>query len=134
MLDLHEQKSTITSKLSGGQRKRLSIALELINNPATFFLDEPTSGLDNVSTMNCLKILKKLSKQNRTLICTIHQPSASMFQLFDNVYVLAQGRCVYYGDTQRIVEFLSSINISCPIYYNPADLSKWVVIIAIFKN
>lgn len=113
--------STRTEHLSGGQKKRLSIALELLNNPPVFFLDEPTSGLDNVSALTCIKLLKKLAAEGRTIICTIHQPPDSLFQLFDLVYVVAKGYCVYQGTPQDIVPFLSTAGFECPMNYSPAD-------------
>ncbi|CAK1549244.1 unnamed protein product [Leptosia nina] len=121
LLRLNKAKNTVTERLSGGERKRLSIALELVNNPPVIFLDEPTTGLDDVASSTCVSLLKRIARGGRTVICSIHTPSARLFSIFDHVYVVADGRCAYQGTSAGVVPFLQELGLPCPTTYNPAD-------------
>ncbi|XP_017885032.1 ATP-binding cassette sub-family G member 1 [Ceratina calcarata] len=126
-LDLIKTKQTKCERLSGGQKKRLSIALELVDNPPVMFLDEPTTGLDALSSSQLIRLLHSLAKAGRTIVCTIHQPSAVVYETFDNVYLLAEGRCMYEGATKNTVAYFASVGLQCPKYHNPADFMIEVV-------
>ncbi|XP_025412535.1 ATP-binding cassette sub-family G member 1 isoform X1 [Sipha flava] len=119
-LAIHE--NTIVTRLSGGQKKRLSIALELITNPSILFLDEPTTGLDSLSCSQLVSMMVDLAhNQNRTIVCTLHQPTALLFEKFDQVYVVTSGQCLYQGPPHLIIPYFAERTIVCPPYHNPAD-------------
>jgi ABC-type multidrug transport system ATPase subunit len=81
--------------------------------------DEPTSGLDSFMAEAIIYCLKNLAKQGKTIICTIHQPSSDVFQMFDKLYLMAEGRVAFYGTLNEASEYFSSQNLRCPISYNP---------------
>lgn len=108
--------------ISGGERKRVCIAIELLMRPKLLFLDEPTSGLDSTTALSVCQTLKKLSDSgNCTVICTIHQPQQKIFELFDNLILMKKGKIVYLGDCAKSVNFLSAVGLPCPPGVNPAD-------------
>lgn len=127
LLRLGNTMDTDCNQLSGGEKKRLSIAQELLNNPPVLFLDEPTTGLDDLSSSQCIDLLRKLAHGGRTVICSIHTPSAKIFEMFDHIYVVANGQCIYQGEGENIVPFMETIGVRCPKTYNPADFSKFQI-------
>ncbi|NWV52933.1 ABCG2 protein, partial [Daphoenositta chrysoptera] len=107
--------------VSGGERKRTNIGMELITDPAILFLDEPTTGLDASTANAVLLLLKRMAKQGKTIIFSIHQPRYSIFRLFDNLTLLAAGRVLYHGPAQQAIEYFQAIGYQCEPYNNPAD-------------
>jgi len=115
--------------LSGGQKKRLSVALELVNNPSLLILDEPTSGLDSISALTLVKLLKTLAEQGATVISTIHQPSSTLFDTCDSLTLLCKGQlCAHLPISEsEPLSFFRSAGFECPPRYNPADFVMEVV-------
>ncbi|NXJ36655.1 ABCG2 protein, partial [Ciconia maguari] len=107
--------------VSGGERKRTNIGMELITEPPVLFLDEPTTGLDASTANAVLILLKKLSRRGRTIIFSIHQPRYSIFKLFDSLTLLALGKVLYHGPAKQALEYFSSIGYECEPFNNPAD-------------
>eukprot|EP00183_Erythrolobus_madagascarensis_P001359 CAMPEP_0185850942 /NCGR_PEP_ID=MMETSP1354-20130828/4874_1 /TAXON_ID=708628 /ORGANISM="Erythrolobus madagascarensis, Strain CCMP3276" /LENGTH=740 /DNA_ID=CAMNT_0028551673 /DNA_START=159 /DNA_END=2381 /DNA_ORIENTATION=+ len=109
-------------RISGGERKRVNIANELLTDPPILLLDEPTSGLDSNTALTVVKLLKQIAiEQNKTVVTTIHQPNSQMFAEFDKLLLLAEGSVVYFGDAQRAVDYFAEIGYPCPYGFNPAD-------------
>jgi ABC-type multidrug transport system ATPase subunit len=109
--------------ISGGQMKRLSIATEIVSLPELIFLDEPTSGLDSTMALEVMTAVNTLSNQNRTCISTIHQPSPEVFELFDKVVLLCEGKLIYYGNSKYVIDYFTKEPLN---YYfengsNPAE-------------
>jgi len=119
--------------ISGGERRRVSIGLELITNPNILFLDEPTSGmssstyysttlaetmkittkykigLDSTTAEQIVQILKDLASEGRTIVCTIHQPSSTTFQMFDDLFLLANGDLTYSGPISEVPKWFKKM-------------------------
>lgn len=106
--------------LSGGEKKRLSIATELISDPLILFCDEPTTGLDSYSAQHVMATMKNLAKAGTIIVCTIHQPSQAIFEQLDQVMFLADGRLAFTGTPSKTIEFFKSIGLEAPAGSNPA--------------
>ncbi|GLE06465.1 hypothetical protein PINS_up015712 [Pythium insidiosum] len=118
------------SGLSGGERKRLSIASELLSDPSILFVDEPTSGVDSAMAQTIVRLLRRLAHvEGRTVVATIHQPSAMVFALFDRLYLLSEGRVVYDGAAANAVSYFGSIGFPCPQDANPADVFMELLVV-----
>lgn len=108
--------------ISGGEKRRVGIACELVTSPSILFLDEPTSGLDAFNAFNVIECLVTLAKTyNRTIICTIHQPRSNIVALFDQLVLLAKGMPVYSGPFSSCQAYFDHLGYSCPPGYNIAD-------------
>uniref|UniRef100_A0A1I8P7J2 ABC transporter domain-containing protein n=1 Tax=Stomoxys calcitrans TaxID=35570 RepID=A0A1I8P7J2_STOCA len=119
--NLRQQSNTRIDKISGGERKRVSIALEMLGHPLVLLLDEPLTGLDEFSASQCVRLLKNLAESGRTIICSLHCPSARLCEMFNMVYVMSRGECVYQGAVDKIVTYMEKFNLECPITHNPMD-------------
>jgi ABC-type multidrug transport system ATPase subunit len=104
--------SPLNKKISGGQRKRLNIALELIREPAILFVDEPTSGLSSRDSENVMDLLKELSQKGKLIFVVIHQPSSDIFKMFDKLVLLdVGGYQIYYGNpVEGVMYFKQTTN------------------------
>ena len=107
--------------VSGGERKRVSIAHELLINPSLLVLDEPTSGLDSTAAHRLLATLGALAQKGKTVVTSIHQPSSRVYQMFDSVLVLSEGRCLYFGKGNEAMSYFESVGFSPSFPMNPAD-------------
>ncbi|KAL6962766.1 ABC transporter G member 11 [Sarracenia purpurea var. burkii] len=103
--------------ISGGEKRRVSIAVEILMRPRLLFLDEPTSGLDSASAFFVTQTLRGLSRDGRTVIASIHQPSSEVFELFDRLYLLSGGKTVYFGQASEAYE----ARIAHRFFMNPSD-------------
>uniref|UniRef100_A0A3B3CNB7 ATP-binding cassette, sub-family G (WHITE), member 2c n=1 Tax=Oryzias melastigma TaxID=30732 RepID=A0A3B3CNB7_ORYME len=107
--------------VSGGERKRCSIGMELITSPSLLFLDEPTTGLDS-NTANCIiGLLHKLARRGKTVIFSIHQPRYSIFKQFDHLTLMHKGEVVYAGAADRALDYFTNLGYQIEAFNNPAD-------------
>nr|ADN33921.1 white-brown-complex ABC transporter family protein [Cucumis melo subsp. melo] len=107
--------------ISGGEKKRLGIAMEILTRPSLLFLDEPTSGLDSAAAFFVIQALRSIAHDGRTVISSIHQPSSEVFALFDDLFLLSGGQAVYFGESKMAAEFFAEAGFPCPRQRNPSD-------------
>ncbi|KAJ0508395.1 putative ABC-type xenobiotic transporter [Helianthus annuus] len=108
--------------LSGGQKRRVCICIEILTRPKLLFLDEPTSGLDSAASYYVMSRIARLDQHHgRTIIASIHQPSSEVFRLFHNLCLLSYGRTIYFGKTSYANEFFALNGFPCPNFQNLSD-------------
>lgn len=143
-LGLFSVSNSRIASLSGGQRRKLMLAAELLHDPKILICDEPTTGLDSFSALSVIKTLRKLTGDGtdqlledlessprrflqppamtpRIVMCSIHQPSSEVFQLFTNVILMQSGKIVFQGSQDEVANAFSRAGLSCPYLYNPAE-------------
>eukprot|EP00741_Cyanophora_paradoxa_P013408 tig00020685_g12947.t1 len=97
--------------VSGGEKRRVSIGIELIRSPSVLLLDEPTSGLSSADAYRVMELLKGMALQGQTVLCTIHQPSHAVFSMFDALLLLAEGRPAYFGPLHRVLPHFDALGL-----------------------
>ncbi|ESO86758.1 hypothetical protein LOTGIDRAFT_128295 [Lottia gigantea] len=114
--------ATINRGISGGERRRVTIAVQLLQDPQIILLDEPTTGLDSFTARYVVNNLRDLAHSGKIVIMSVHQPRYDILKLFDQVAILSQGEVTYYGPQSEMVPYFTSINYPCPTYANPMDI------------
>ncbi|KAL5091533.1 hypothetical protein Trisim1_003135 [Trichoderma cf. simile WF8] len=116
---------------SGGEKRRVSIGVQLLSNPSVLFLDEPTTGLDATSAFQLIRTLKALAQKGRNIITTIHQPRSEIWDLFDNLIILSKGSPVFSGPVSECLPWFKDLGHQLPPFVNPAE---FVIDIAAVDN
>nr|CAB3468077.1 unnamed protein product [Digitaria exilis] len=108
--------------ISGGQRKRVNVGLEMVMEPSVLILDEPTSGLDSASSLLLLRALRREALEGVNISMVVHQPSYTLYRMFDDLILLAKGgMTVYHGPVKKVEEYFSGLGIVVPDRVNPPD-------------
>ena len=108
--------------ISGGQKRRLSVASQLVTSPRILFLDEPTSGLDSAASREVMGFIAEVARLHQMIvIASIHQPSTATFELFDRILLLSAGRSCFFGEPSKASEYFSHIGHPMPLHTNPAE-------------
>ncbi len=112
----------IRKGISGGQKRRVSVASQLVTSPKILFLDEPTSGLDSTASREVMSYIRKVARELKlVVIASIHQPSAQIFALFDRLALLSQGKLCYFGPVSEVNPYFENIGSPVPPHTNTAE-------------
>uniref|UniRef100_A0ACD5YH76 Uncharacterized protein n=2 Tax=Avena sativa TaxID=4498 RepID=A0ACD5YH76_AVESA len=112
----------MTKGISGGQRKRVTICIEMLTRPRLLFLDEPTSGLDSAASYHVMSHITRIaSRENMTIVAAVHQPSGDVFDLFHGLCLLSHGRTIFFGAASDATQFFAQSGFPCPQLRNPSD-------------
>uniref|UniRef100_A0A2S2Q7P3 Protein scarlet n=1 Tax=Sipha flava TaxID=143950 RepID=A0A2S2Q7P3_9HEMI len=120
-LGMGEFADTTLSLLSGGERKKVTLAVQLLNDPPILFCDEITTGLDSYAAAHVVDALKRIARTGKIVVCTIHQPASGVFDKFDDVVLLSNGRLVCQGPIAMVNQLFQKFDYKCPDLYNKAD-------------
>ena len=107
--------------ISGGEKKRVAIAVELVSDPLILLLDEPTTGLDSINAENVVVAMRDLAEEQKVVISTIHQPSSEILQMFDELLILHQGRCIFQGHFEELRPYFKRKGVEIPNFTNPVE-------------
>eukprot|EP00808_Paulinella_micropora_P019942 g58890.t1 len=114
--------TSLVPGVSGGERRRVSIGVEMMTNPNVMFLDEPTSGLDASTAFRVARRCQQLAKEHgRVVMMCIHQPKASIYRMFDKIILMAQGQVAFQGTPDEAMTFFAKMGLPLPEQTNPAD-------------
>lgn len=113
--------NVILKGISGGEKKRVSIGVELISDPQIIILDEPTSGLDSFTADMVIDILHRQTRIGKTVLLTVHQPSSSIYRKFDTLILLSEGQMMYHGQSKKSRKYFNELGYKCPNMVNPPD-------------
>lgn len=107
--------------VSGGERKRVSIGVELVKGPGILLLDEPTTGLDSSAAMDVVRSLRTLADAGIPVICSLLQPSQELYDMFDHVMLMNQRQVTFFGKSSEVLNHFADAGFHCPAEKNPAE-------------
>ncbi|XP_053315372.1 ATP-binding cassette sub-family G member 5 isoform X2 [Spea bombifrons] len=111
----------IFNGISSGERRRVSIAAQLIQDPKIILLDEPTTGLDSMTASNIVLLLSELARKGRIVIISIHQPRSELFKVFNKIAIMSCGELIFCGHPNEMIDFFDTCGYECPEHSNPFD-------------